>query len=624
MISFSKDPHNAQKVAKVFAIMLFICATFTLYIFRLFYMQVIEGYKYRSQSQRISSQTRTIAAKRGDIYDRDAVMPLVVNNDSFAVDLIPGEIPIGLYDTVAAKLATFLNMSKLDIDKKVPSSIRHSYTTVEIKTNVSFNDISNIAENITDLPGVSWRSRPVRNYVGTPSLSHILGYVGTITKEEMNMMYNSGYKTANAIIGKTGIEKQYDSLLQGVPGYESRVVDARGRVVSDKPIIEPPQMGKKLVLTIDSRIQQLVEKTLGERVGAAVVLRPSNGEVLAMVSYPYFDANIFNSDSSSQEYQKLLNNPNKPLVNRAVNSVYPPASTFKTIMTTAILAEDAFPAEKKVDCKGKIIYGDRIFRCHIREPGHGWLDLKNGLAQSCDVYYWQVGRDYLGVDKIASYASEFGFGQSLKIDLPAQLEGFVPTPQWKERRFHEKWLGGDTMNMSIGQGFTLATPMHVADMMAMVCNNGTIYRPHLLKEVRDSVTDKILQAPTPEVLCSSNIDPKVWQQVQEDLRYTVTNGTVQYPLGNRHIQIAGKSGTAEVAQFKKQWHSWFVAYAPYDAPVEEQVVVCVLVEAINKWEWWAPYATNIIIQGIFANQTFEEAVETLGFKYLTVSHSRQE
>lgn len=621
---FNKSVDSLEKNVRIIMLQLLICAVFILYVFRLFSMQVVEGYKYRVQSRRISSQTRQIAAKRGEIYDRNAILPLVVNNDSFAVDLIPGEIPKGYYDTVATKLSNYLGIAKIDIDKKVPSGLRKSYISIEIKTNVPFDVISNIAENITDLPGVSWRSRPVRNYIGTESLSHILGYVGTITKEEMNVMYNSGYRTANAIIGKTGIEKQYDSLLQGTEGFESRVVDARGRVVSDKPVVTPPQMGKKLVLTIDSSIQLLAQKALGERVGAAVVLRPSDGEILAMASYPYFDANIFNSDNASQEYQKLLNNPNKPLVNRAVNSVYPPASTFKTIMTTAILAEDVFPKEKKVECKGKILYGDRVFRCHIREPGHGWLDLKNGLAQSCDVYFWQVGRDHLGVDKIASYANEFGFGQPLKIDLPAQLEGFVPTPQWKERRYHEKWLGGDTMNMSIGQGYTLVTPLHVANMLAMVVNSGTIYKPHLLKEVRNPVTDEVEQQIKSEVLFSSNIAPDVWQEVQQDLRYTVSNGSARFPLTNRHLQIAGKSGTAEVAQFKNSWHSWFVAYAPFDAPPEEQVIVCVLVEAINKWEWWAPYATNIILQGIFAKQTYEQAVDALGFRYLTAQAARRE
>ena len=224
--------------------------------------------------------------------------------------------------------------------------------------------------------------------------------------------------------GKTGIERQYDSLLQGKDGRESKTVDVRGRIISDVPVVEPPQMGKNLVLTIDSEIQTLAEKTLGNRVGAVVVLKPATGEVLAMVSYPFFDANKFNGDDAGKYYQTLAEDiKNQPLINRAVNAVYPPASTFKIVMNTAMLAEDAFPATKKIECKGVLDYGNRKFHCHIHEPGHGWLDMKNGFAQSCDIYYWIIGRDYLGISKIAAYSREFGFGQNTGIDLPSQQPG---------------------------------------------------------------------------------------------------------------------------------------------------------------------------------------------------------
>ena len=272
-----------------------------------------------------------------------------------------------------------------------------------------------------------------------------------------------------------------------------------------------------------------------------------------------------------------------------------------------------------------MIYGDKLFKCHIGVPGHGWLDLKNGLAQSCDVYFWIIGRDYLGVDRIAKYAKEFGFGQSLQIDLPAQATGLVPTALWKERRFSESWLGGDTMNMSIGQGYTLVTPMHVADMMAMVCNSGVIYKPHLLKEVRDSETNEVLQTIEPEVMLKSTVNTDVWKEVQKDLRYVITNGTAILPMKNKTVQIAGKTGTGEVNGYAKaHWHSWMVAYAPFDAPPEDQVIVVTLVEAVNNWEWYAPYCTNIIIQGIFNNQTCEEAAKELGFSKKIEQSGRRE
>lgn len=624
---FGSARRSAQFLSKnlrISILLLVIGLTFFGYTIKLFSLQIIEGKNYRERSHKISSQVKTIPANRGEIFDCNASLPLVINTDSFAVDITPAEIPEGYYDTVSARLASYLGISKNEVDKKIPVKLRKSYSSIEIRVNVPFSVVSNIAENITDLPGVSWRSKPMRNYVETGSISHVIGYVGDITKEEINVMYNQGYK-ANSIVGKTGIEKQYDKDLQGTPGRESRTVDARGHIISDVPVIEPPEPGKNLVLTIDSRIQELAEQALGNRVGAAVVLRPSNGEVVAMVSYPFYDQNLFNSDDASAEYNKLATSPNNPLLNRAVNAVYPPASTFKTIMSTAILAEKAFPSEKKVECPGVIIYGNQKFTCHIKRPGHGYLDLKNALAQSCDVYYWVVGRDNLGVDLIASYSKEFGFGQSLEIDLPAQSVGFVPTSQWKERRYHEKWKGGDTMNMSIGQGYTLVTPMHVANMIAMVCNEGKIYKPHLLKEIRDGATNKTIEVIKPQVLHQSNIDQAVWREVQRDLRYVITDGTANYPMNNKKYKLAGKTGTAEVNGVKENhWHSWMAAYGPYDAPVEEQYVVVVIVEAVNDWEWWAPYCTNIIFQGILANQNYDQAITELGFKYLIKARQRQE
>ena len=616
--------NSIRKNYKIAFLGLLIVVTFGLYALRLFTLQIINGDDYRKQSVRISRTITTISPQRGEIFDRNAQLPMVINTDSFAVDIRPGEIPSDHFDTVITKLSEYLGISKLIIDKKIPRKKRNSFSPIEIKTNVPFDVISNIAENLTDLPGVSWRNKPVRNYVETGSICHVLGYVGNITSEELNLMFNSGYE-ANSVVGKTGIERQYDSLLKGEPGSISRTVDVHGRILNDTPVVTPPKSGKNLILTIDNRIQRLAEKALGERIGAAVVLKPASGEVIAMVSYPYFDANVFSTDDSSVQYAMLASDKNKPMLNRVVNAEYPPASTFKTIMSTAILSEKLFPSDKKIECPGRITYGDRVFRCHVGVPGHGWLDLKNALAQSCDVYFWVLGTDYLGVDRISSYAQEFGFGQSLEIDLPAQTKGTVPTAQWKWRKYREKWLGGDTMNISIGQGYTLVTPLHVANMMAMVCNSGKIYRPHLLKEVRDpSKNNEVIKEVKPEVLHESTVDPEVWKEVQRALRYTISDGTAVYPMHNTTVQIAGKTGTAEVNGYgKDHWHSWMAAYAPYDAPPEDQYVVVVLVEAVNKWEWWAPYATNIIIQGIINDQTFDESVDALKFRYLLNQQNAQ-
>lgn len=309
-------------------------------------MQIVHGEHYRSQSQRISSLITLLPAQRGEIFDRNANLPMVINTESFAVEVTPGNIPPNMYDTVTMRLAKYLGISKSDIDKRIPPSLRRSYSSILVKSNVSFSVISNIAENITDLPGVSWASKPIRNYLHTKSLSHIVGYVGGITQDEMNVLYNKGY-TKDSIVGKTGIEKQYDSLLQGTNGREMSTIDVLGRVISDVPIVEPPKMGNNLVLTIDSDIQKLAEEALGERVGATVVLKPATGEILAMVSYPYYDSNLFSSDDAGTEYAKLINDSTKPLINRAVQLSYPPASTFKIIMSAAMLQENVYPSAKK-------------------------------------------------------------------------------------------------------------------------------------------------------------------------------------------------------------------------------------------------------------------------------------
>jgi len=293
-------------------------------------------------------------------------------------------------------------------------------------------------------------------------------------------------------------------------------------------------------------------------------------------------------------------------------------------MSAAILAENAFPPEQTIDCRGEMSIGDRLWRCHIRRPGHGRLNLRGALAQSCNIYYGIVGRDHLGIENIVDYSRIFGFGELTDIDLPGEVSGFIPTPQWKERRLNERWMGGDTMNISIGQGYALVTPLQMANMVAMAVNDGVIYTPHVLYEIRDPRTGAVEKRVTPRVLHRSNITPQAFAQLRRDMRSVITEGTARYPLGIRAVEIAGKTGTGEVG-FNDRWHSWFVAYAPFETDYpEEKVVVSVIVEAVNDWEWWAPFCSAIIFQGIFANQTYEEAIRTLGIPERRVVIGRRE
>ncbi len=584
---------------------------FLFYSGYLFYLQAIRGNDFRTKAEKIAMQTSILPAQRGEIRDRTGKKNLVFNADSFAVSLVPANLPAEKRESVFAALASTIGIPVGEIKKKVPPAYFRMYQPIELVSSVPFSTITRIAENIEEFPGVGWRSKPIRNYSGPGSLSHIVGYTGDITREEYKLLYNENYSSTD-VIGKAGIEKQYDKILKGKDGRELKAVDVKGRnIPSESDRVESPVQGTNLILTIDTAIQEIAEKALGARMGSAIVLKPATGEILAMVSYPWYDPALFTGKNSGNEYAKLLADPNNPLINRAIQSSYPPASTFKTVLTTALYEEKSFPAESKIICNGEVSYGERIFKCWIKRPGHGPVDLRGGLAQSCDVYFWTVGRDYIGVENIVTYAKDYGYGKRTEIDLPSETEGLVPTPQWKERRYNEKWSGGDTMNLSIGQGFMLASPIQVTDMLAMIVNDGVIYRPHLVKEFRDASSGALVRRMEAETLVHSRISRSTFAATRAALRGVISEGTAKVPVNTKAVLIAGKTGTAEVG-LKDHWHSWFASFGPWNGKTEDMIVVVVMVEATNTWEWWAPYAANIIYQAIFAKQDFGAAVKTLG------------
>jgi penicillin-binding protein 2 len=355
-------------------------------------------------------------------------------------------------------------------------------------------------------------------------------------------------------------------------------------------------------------------------------MKPS-GEILALVSYPWYDSNIFNKTNFAADYARLIENPDKPFMNRTIQAYYPPASTFKILMTTGLLAENLVNPSHRILCSGSMVYGGETRRCWAR-GGHGMLNLQQGLANSCDIYFWVTGRDNMGVERIVKYAQEFGYGKKTGIDIPGEISGFVPTPQWKERRDHERWFPGDTMNISIGQGALQVTPLQVSNLVATVVNDGVGYRPHILKEVRDSGTGALERTVVPEIIndLRGMVPPETFLTVRYDMRSVVTEGTAK--IANiAAVQIAGKTGTAEFGNNGDNgpWHHWFAAYGPFNTTNrDEQVIVTVLRDdGYNETNWSAAYAATLIFQGIFANQTYEEAV--VGRRYVqTALRGRQD
>jgi len=604
--------------ARVRFLRLFFVALFLMYGVRLFSIQILSGDLHRAQAQDISRRTETIKAQRGEIYDRSFSRPLASNVETFAVSIVPAEVPRGELPALFETLSGIMGIPAEEIEARIPPRYHSLFHPMEIAGNVSFAVVSALAERRASLPGVVWNSRSVRRYSDMGSLSHVVGYVGDITRDELINLFNDGYQQGDTI-GRTGIEREYDDLLRGRHGLETRVVDARGMRVPGLGSREPPETGSNLVLTVDSRIQTLAEEALGPRTGSIVVLRPGTGEVLAMVSYPWFDPNIF-VDGDRAAYQELVARPNNPLLNRSIQSAYPPASPFKMVMSVGILAENAFPSNQTVQCTGSIQFGGRTWHCwiHWRGGAHGRVNHRGGFSQSCNVFFWTVGRDSLGIDGIVRYSRELGFGSATGVDLPGEVAGFLPTPQWKQRRFHEGWFDGDTMNMSIGQGWTLVTPIQMANAVATVVNDGKMYRPRLLKEVRHPITGELLESVEPELIHEMEASPRVFSEVKSYMRSSITEGTARF-MNSIAVPIAGKTGTAEVG-LQDRWHSWFIAFGPYGSTnIDEQVVVATIVESGNDWEWWATWATAAVMQGIFTGGNFEQSVRSLGLQNIMLT-----
>lgn len=584
---------------------------FILIIVKLFNLQIINQRIYSRRAQEVAQRSSGIPARRGRIFDRHHDIPMADNRDSFRLYLIPAETtqvggPSEIMETLKEILGPKMDMET--IESKLPSHWRDSYLSIEIASDVSYEELIPLAENIEDFPGLHWESRPYRFYNEIGSISHILGYVGNITLEEWQLLYNQGYSN-DAVIGKSGIERVYDSLMKGQDGFFLRTVDVKGRDIMENEL-SPPVNGLDLVLTVDREIQALAESALGERKGSVVVLRPSTGEVLAMVSYPYYNPNLF-FEEGENSFSQLSLNRDFPFLNRSIQSAYAPASTFKVLMTFGLIAE-GWNANSFIHCSGSMELGDREFHCH-KLTGHGSLNLYEALAESCNIYFGTAGMDFLGMETMAYYSRLLGLGTVSGIDLLGESNGLIPDPQWKEEIYHTPWTGGDTLNATVGQGFISVTPLQMANLMAMIVNDGKLYRPHILDRAIDPQNGETVLQHSPELIrdISDQIEPWVFEETRRAMREVITDGTAQVAIMNNVVDIAGKTGTGEIGS-DENYHAWFVSYGPYNAAPEEQLVVVCQVEAYNEvWDWWAIKASDMIYQGIFGNQTYSEVVESM-------------
>ncbi|UGQ17685.2 penicillin-binding protein 2 [Borrelia sp. RT1S] len=579
--------------------LLFVSLVLFMYLFTLFKMQIGKHLFYDREAIVLLSRVEKINASRGEILDSN--LNVIANNLTAFVLKISleqyYEMPLEDREEMLNFLARTLKVDREFILAKIeaPRGYLKDVEIVELSPEILFR----ISEKRNYYPALLWSYSFKRNYLVDDSYSHPIGYVGRINQRELRSFYNvKGYDN-NSTIGKSGIEQIYDSYIRGKEGLIKYRVDSKERKIDNGSTIENMTPGSNIVLNIIQDIQMLAKNTLGERYGTVVVLKPSTGGVLALHNYPYYSMKDVYNKHSREDYSFL---------NRAVQSVYPPASIFKLVMATALLEEKVLDKDRRIHCPGYFKVGNRIFRCWQR-GGHGYVNLEEAIAHSCNVYFYTLGLKYLGAEKIFKYAREYGFGEKTGIDLPNEVSGLLPSPKWKEKIFKQPWVGGDTVNFSIGQGFLNATPIQVANMIAMISNEGVVYKPRVVNKILDGNTNEIILENSPEILRKTNLISKsTFKLLKKYMRSVITYGTARNSVLTKVVEVGGKTGTGQTGVVGFD-NSSFVGLAPYNGNSGEQVIVFSLVEGRSNADMWPAKAVDLIMQGIFAKQSYDDILK---------------
>lgn len=556
---------NQGSAKTVLTIAYIIVALFFILIIRFWQLQILQGNEYRRLSEENRLRIVKIAAPRGIIYDRNGI-PLVKNSPYYSVSVSPHDAE--KIDVPA--LSETLKINKEQIFKMIKQQPKSIYDTIRLKEGLSFKEIAVIEARRSDFPGLTIDIDIRREYLFGSVGSHLIGYLG---KPNQSQTKNPEFKNIpqDAFIGQWGIEKLYDRQLRGIPGGKVAEVDALGRELR---LLQgtPPVIGEDLRLAMDINLQKAAEESFGERTGGLVAIKPDTGEILALVSKPSFDPNQFARGIDYKQWENLIKNPKQPLLNRALQSQYPPGSTFKIITAIAGLENGVISSDTKVTCNGEIAYGRWHFGCW-KKKGHGTLSLHRALVESCDVYFYETGRR-LGIDRIAAYAREFDLGKESGTSLVKERHGLIPDTKWKIEKRKQPWYLGETFNASIGQGYVAVTPFQMAELTGIAANGGHIYRPSLLM-----LKDK----PGPDH--KLNIKQETLETIKNALFGVVNeNSGTGWAARSSIIDISGKTGTSQVVGLKKDSkylserhrdHAWFVAFAPYEKP---EIALSVMVE----------------------------------------------
>lgn len=548
-------------------------------------MQILHGDEYRERAETNRLRVLSVTPPRGLIYDRNGT-PLVENVPGFSAVVIPADLPEERQEEVLEGVAALLRVDANTLALKVIAGRNSNdpFRPVVVRDGLSEQETFAVRERQAEWPGVQVVVEPVRRYPYGPLVSHLLGYVGRIDAEEYERFREFGYQVDDRV-GKTGVEYTYEADLRGVPGILQAEVDAMGRVVRTLGRRDPTP-GHSLVLSLDLDLQRKVTEILQQAAGpyqaVAVVMNVHTGEILALVSLPSYDNNIFSGKVDEKALQTLLDDPRKPLVNHAIAERYAPGSTFKQVTASAALQEGVATPSTTITSYGYISvpnqYDPSITYIFRDWAALGTLDFYGGLAMSSDVYFYYLSGGYyqngvevfrgLGPERLAAYARAFGLGSPTGIDLPGESPGLVPDPSWKEATLGEPWVLGDTYNFGIGQGYLAVTPIQMARVTAAIANGGQVLRPHLLREVLDS-EGRIIRRYDPVVDHVLPVDPANLAVVREAMRQAVVWGTAKTGAV-ANVAVAGKTGTAEFgerfADGSYLTHGWYTGFAPYEAP----------------------------------------------------------
>ncbi len=534
---------------------------------RLAYLQINNGQQLAAQAEAQRTAEEAIPATRGLIYDRQGRL-LVQNVATWAVKITPSELPFTERDDVAHRLASMLGVDPTEILTTLDSAPGSRFDPVRIAQDVPEDTARLVAESSDELPGVTVGVETRREYPDGPLLAHILGYTGPIDEGTYAKLRSRGY-LADDLIGKTGVESTFESELRGTYGIQLVAKDATGKelqVLSNEQDAVP---GASLTLTIDRTIQREATQALkwgmkaaGLKRGVFIVMNPQTGEVLALVSLPSYDNNLFARGISTKAFQKLLNNKNKPLTNHATQAHYPPGSTYKLVAGTGGLQDKKITAKTKLRTRGYLTLGGARFYDWNRR-GFGACDLNCGFGHSSDTYFFQVA-GMLGADRLAHWAHMYGFGKATGIDLPGEAAGIVPSNQWKIDALGQPMFGGEVYQAGIGQGYDVVTPIQLINAFSALANGGKLYRPQLVREVVGS-DGKVISSFKPDLIRKMPVSQKTFREMRLAARSTVTLRHT-YNLVDMPVKVAGKSGTAEFgkrdAKGRLPFHSWFVGFVP--------------------------------------------------------------